>query len=135
MSNPNDPQTLAGPPTFEQSLARLEQIVQQLEDGRTDLGSSLAAYEEGVKLLRQCHGLLERAERRIEILSGVDAQGRPVTEKFDDESTLSLAESAQPRSKRRSAKKGADDASAPVEEPAPRKPGPSDGVDDRNSLF
>src|SRR5262245_60095355 len=95
------------PATFEQSLARLEQIVQQLEDGRTDLAASLAAYEEGVKLLRQCHGLLERAERRIELLSGVDAEGRPVVEEFDDASTLSLEEKAQTRSKRRSTKRSA----------------------------
>jgi len=100
-----NPQTPPAPPTFEQALVRLEAIVQQLEDGRTDLASSLAGYEEGVRLLRQCHNLLEKAERRIEILAGVDADGKPVTEPFDDESTLSLDEKAQTRSKRRSTKK------------------------------
>jgi exodeoxyribonuclease VII small subunit len=104
------PQTPPAPLTFEQALVRLEAIVQQLEDGRTDLASSLAGYEEGVRLLRQCHQLLEKAERRIEILAGVDSTGAPITEPFDDESTLSLEEKAQTRSKRRSTKKSVSEA-------------------------
>lgn len=120
------PQTPPAPPTFEQALIRLEAIVVQLEDGRTDLASSLAGYEEGVRLLRQCHQLLEKAERRIEILSGVDAAGQPITEPFDDESTLSLEEKAQTRSKRRSTKKSASE--PPAADSARREPGnPVDG--------
>ncbi|MGC3969158.1 MAG: exodeoxyribonuclease VII small subunit [Pirellulales bacterium] len=124
---PQNPQT---PLSFEQALQRLEQIVQKLEDGRTDLGASLAGYEEGVKLLRQCHGLLERAERRIELLSGVDADGKPTTQAFDDEATISLEEKAQTRSKRRSTKKpvvadGAESGSSPA----------ADSVDEPGSLF
>lgn len=124
---PDAPQTPPASPTFEQALVRLEAIVQQLEDGRTDLASSLAGYEEGVRLLRQCHNLLEKAERRIEILSGVDADGKPVTEPFDDESTLSLDEKAQTRSKRRSTKKPATEATSPNE--------PGNPVDGPATLF
>lgn len=126
--NPRDQQT---PPTFEQALARLEQIVQQLEDGRTDLASSLAGYEEGVKLLRQCHGLLERAERRIELLSGVDAEGKSVLEDFDDASTISLEEKAQNRSKRRSSKKTAEKAVGDSQTTGLS----GDSVDEPGSLF
>jgi exodeoxyribonuclease VII small subunit len=118
---PDPTPTSASEPTFEEALARLEKIVAQLEDGRTDLAASLAGYEEGVKLLRKCHGLLERAERRIEILSGVDAEGKPVVQAFDDTATISLEEKAQTRSKRRSTKKaGGDDSSeaAPAAGPA-----------------
>jgi exodeoxyribonuclease VII small subunit len=50
---------------FEEALARLEGIVGQLEDGEVGIAESLAAYEEGVKHLRQCHQLIERASRRI----------------------------------------------------------------------
>jgi exodeoxyribonuclease VII small subunit len=110
--------------TFEEALERLEKIVEQLEDGRTDLAASLAGYEDGVKLLRKCHALLERAERRIEILSGVDAEGRPVVAPFDDGATISLEEKAQTRSKRRSTKK-------PTLEDLPaadRSDGPSEGA-------
>jgi|GEM_PF-1578628 len=95
----------AAEPTFEEALERLEKIVEKLEDGRTDLAASLAGYEDGVKLLRKCHSLLERAERRIEILSGVDAEGRPIVQAFDDTATISLEEKAQTRSKRRSTKR------------------------------
>jgi len=73
---------------FEQSLARLEEIVHALEDGSLGLNEALAQYEQGVKLLRQSYDLLQRAERRIELLSGVDAEGNPVTEPFDATATL-----------------------------------------------
>ena len=75
-------------PTFEQSLAELEQIVRQLEEGQLGLSDSLARYELGVKRLRECYQLLERAERRIELLERVDAGGEPVTRPFDAEATI-----------------------------------------------
>ena len=130
--NPQDPQT---PPTFEQSLARLEQIVQQLEDGRTDLAASLSGYEEGVKLLRQCHALLERAERKIELLSGVDADGNPLTEPFDDAATISLEDKAQNRSKRRSTKKPGGGASESAPNVGDSAGSSRDSVDGSGSLF
>jgi len=125
------PQTPPSPATFEQSLARLEQIVAQLEDGRVDLADSLARYEEGVRLLRQCHTLLERAERRIEVLSGVDADGKPVTEPFDDRSSLSLADEGSARSKRRTAKKPR----AATADDAPATPAVAEEIDDGGTLF
>jgi exodeoxyribonuclease VII small subunit len=58
------------PPTdFETALADLERIVKQLEDGDLPLETSLELYERGVKLSRFCHGRLEDAERRIEVLT------------------------------------------------------------------
>ena len=74
-------------PSFEQSLERLEEIVHLLEEGDLGLGEAIERYEEGVKLLRQAYELLERAERKIELLSGVDAEGNPVTQPFDDTAT------------------------------------------------
>lgn len=92
-------------PTFEESLARLETIVHELEEGQVGLSRALACYEEGIGLLRECHALLERAERRIELLTGVDDEGRPVTEPVADESSFDAAESAdwdqaRPRTRR-----------------------------------
>jgi exodeoxyribonuclease VII small subunit len=102
--NTNDPS--AEPPdqqpTFEQALAQLEEIVHELEEGQIGLNEALARYEQGVKLLRQCYELLQRAERKIELLSGLDAEGNPVTEPFRDDA-LSLDEKAQSRSRRRTA--------------------------------
>ena len=91
-------------PTFEQSLQRLEEIVHLLEDGDLGLNESLERYEEGVKLLRQSYELLQRAERRIELLSGVDAEGNPITEPFDDTATFDQEEPGNRRSRHRSAR-------------------------------
>ncbi len=91
----------AKPPSFEEALAGLEGIVRQLEEGELGLDQALARYEEGVKLLRRCHQLLEQAERRIELLSGVDAEGNPISTPFEDPS-LPLDEKAKQRSRRRS---------------------------------
>jgi exodeoxyribonuclease VII small subunit len=76
-------------PTFEQALQQLEQIVQQLEKGELPLEESLRLYEDGIRLSRLCHGKLEEAEGRIEVLmkdargeAALDAQGRPRTTRF-----------------------------------------------------
>lgn len=87
--------------SFEEALDNLDSIVNELEEGTIGLEEALAQYEQGVKLLKQCFKLLEKAERRIELLSGIDADGNPVTEPLDD-AELSLDERGQSRSKRRS---------------------------------
>ena len=66
--------------TFEASLARLEEIVKQIDDGRTDLETALARYEEGVTLLRKSHGILDSVQRKIEMLRGTAADGTPILE-------------------------------------------------------
>lgn len=86
---------------FEQALEQLEQAVRQLEDGQLGLSESLDCYQRGVQHLKQCYRALEAAERKIELLTGVDAEGRPVTQPFD-ESEMSLEEKAASRSRRRS---------------------------------
>jgi exodeoxyribonuclease VII small subunit len=93
----------AAQPNFEQTLDHLEEIVHLLEEGNIGLDEALARYEEGVKLLRRCYHLLERAERRIELLSGVDVEGNPIAEPFDGQAAGSLEEKAGQRSRRRSA--------------------------------
>ena len=54
---------------FETAIAELEGVVKKLEDGDLTLEQSLELYERGVALSRYCHGRLEEAERRIEILT------------------------------------------------------------------
>lgn len=54
--------------TFEESLDELEQIVGKLEEGDMALEESLALFERGVKLSRDCRDRLTKAERRIEVL-------------------------------------------------------------------
>jgi exodeoxyribonuclease VII small subunit len=98
---PSKSETEGDAPSFEDSLGELEAIVAELESGKLGLADALARYEIGVKHLKSCHGLLERAERRIEILSGVDADGKPVTKPFDEQEFASLEERAAARGKRR----------------------------------
>lgn len=54
---------------FESALAELETLVGQLEDGSLTLEQSLELFERGVSLSRYCHGKLEDAERRLEVLT------------------------------------------------------------------
>lgn len=65
--------TPAPPPSpvadFERSLDELEQLVQKMEKGEQSLDESLAAYERGVALYRQCQTALEQAEARVRLLS------------------------------------------------------------------
>jgi exodeoxyribonuclease VII small subunit len=57
---------------FEDCLARLEQIVAQLEAGHLSLEDSLKVFEEGIGLARHCAKYLADAERRIEVLAKDD---------------------------------------------------------------
>ncbi len=58
--------------TFETALARLEAIVQEMEDGKTDLDSMLRSFEEGQRLVQFCNGRLQEVERKIEQLAKAD---------------------------------------------------------------
>ena len=61
--------------SFEQALARLEEIVRLLESGSAPLDKSLELFEEGVKLVKMCNSKLDNVEQRIKILSkGEDGQ-------------------------------------------------------------
>jgi len=69
---------------FEAALARLEEIVQELEKGDLPLEQSLKFFEEGIKLSRICNKRLEDAERRVEILLK-DKGGAMKAEPFEEE--------------------------------------------------
>ena len=64
------------PKDFEDALKKLEAIVRELEEGELSLESSLARYEQGVRLARFCNSKLEEAEKRIEMLQ-TDEDGEP----------------------------------------------------------
>src|SRR4029434_585319 len=76
--------------SFEDSLKELEKIVGEVESGKLGVSDALARYEEGVRHLKGCQQLLEMAERKIELLSGVDADGNPITEAFEEGDVESL---------------------------------------------
>ncbi len=53
---------------FEQHLQEVEQAVKSLEGGKLGLEESIDKYEQGIKALRECYGILERAEKKIQML-------------------------------------------------------------------
>ena len=70
--------------TFEQQLARLEEIVAALEKGDAPLADSLALFEEGTKLIAACSKQLDQAEQQVvKLMKGAD--GAPVELSFETE--------------------------------------------------
>jgi len=53
---------------FENKLQQLEQLVERMESGDITLEESLAVFEQGIKLTRECQTMLEQAEQRIQVL-------------------------------------------------------------------
>ena len=62
-NNINDPQA------FEHAIKELEIILTKMEQGTISLSESLAQYEQGIKLIRQCQTALDKAEQTIETLN------------------------------------------------------------------
>ena len=52
-------------PTFEEDLARLEELADTMEQGELPLDKLMAAYEEGVKLAKALQQRLNRAKARL----------------------------------------------------------------------
>lgn len=114
---------------FEQQLAQLDQIVGQLESGQLGLEESLKQYELGIRILKSCHGVLQESERKIELLSGIDAEGNPITQPYD-EAEESLEEKGESRSRRRTSTEGRRTAT-----PKGKAKPPGGDVDDSPQLF
>ena len=56
------------PASFEESLAQLETIMSELESGELPLDKMMERYEKGVAALQLCRKVLDRAEKKIELL-------------------------------------------------------------------
>lgn len=70
--------------TFEESMARLEQIVRAMERGDVALEESLKLFQEGTELVRSCQKLLDDAQLQVKkIMTAPD--GSPAEEDFQDE--------------------------------------------------
>ncbi len=55
---------------FEENIGVLEKLVESLESGELSLEESLATFEKGIKLTRECQQHLSEAEQRIQMLVG-----------------------------------------------------------------
>ena len=70
--------------SFEQSLSRLDEIVRHLEKGDMPLSESLALYEEGTGLIKQCSKMLDDAVQKVaKLKKGPDRE--PIELPFEDE--------------------------------------------------
>ncbi|MEO2048624.1 MAG: exodeoxyribonuclease VII small subunit [Pirellulales bacterium] len=86
------------PLSFEDSLEQLEAIIRKLEGGQLPLDDSLEQYEQGIRHLGLCYKTLARVEKKVELLSGFDAQGKPITAPFDDGTNSTESNSPSPKS-------------------------------------
>lgn len=59
---------------FEKNMENLENIVTELENGDLNLDESIAKFEEGIKISKQCNKILEDAEKKITILLEKDGE-------------------------------------------------------------
>lgn len=51
--------------TFEEKMNKLEKLIKQLESGDNSLDDSVKLYQEGIKLAKECHQELQKAEKTI----------------------------------------------------------------------
>ena len=70
--------------TFEESAARIDEIVRLLEKGDAPLDKSLALFEEGAKLIKNCGKMLDTAEQKVVRLQK-STSGEPEELAFDDD--------------------------------------------------
>lgn len=69
-------------PTFEESMARLEEIVKALEKGDCPLDDALGLFTEGTELIKKCGTILDEAEQKVvKLRKGED--GEPIESLFD----------------------------------------------------
>ena len=93
--------TQTPPKTFEEALAELEQILAEIEGGELGLEESLVKYERGNFLIHHCRGVLNTAEKQIELLSK-SADGGLVAAPMADAAEPPPATAAQPATARES---------------------------------
>ncbi|MBD7977722.1 MULTISPECIES: exodeoxyribonuclease VII small subunit [Pseudomonas] len=73
------------PLDFEQSLADLQQLVERLESGELSLEDSLSAFEQGIRLTRDCQSALGQAEQKVQVLLERDGETQSVPFDADED--------------------------------------------------
>lgn len=68
---------------FEKALTQLEQLVEKLEGPDYTLEQSLAAFEKGIKLTRECQAALQDAEQKVQML--IEQNGESHAVPFDEQ--------------------------------------------------
>ncbi len=69
--------------SFEEQMENLEKIVSELEKGELNLDDSVAKFEEGIRISKECNKTLQEAEKKITML--VNENGETREENFETE--------------------------------------------------
>ena len=69
--------------SFEAAMSRLDEVVKQLEAGDAPLDKSLALFEEGTGLIKECSRMLDEAEQKVVMLTR-GADGTPEVHEFTE---------------------------------------------------
>ena len=69
--------------SFEDNMENLEKIVTELEKGDLNLDESIAKFEDGIKISKECNKILEEDEKKITIL--LEKDGKIQEEDFTSE--------------------------------------------------
>lgn len=73
------------PNRFEEAMARVKAIVEEVEQGQVGLEASIDRYEEGMALIKRCREMLTAAEKRIEVITReAEGPGQASSEAADD---------------------------------------------------
>jgi exodeoxyribonuclease VII small subunit len=76
---------------FEESMAKLDEIVEAMESGQIGIEDSINKYEEAMTLVAQCRRILSQAEQRIAKIQ-LNAAGEVIEESFDPQATERTAD-------------------------------------------
>ncbi len=68
---------------FEEALDQLEELVEDMENGDLSLEESLKAFEQGIKLTRECQTALSKAEQKVQML--VEENGKLKAVELDED--------------------------------------------------
>ena len=82
---PKKPAPAQSDASFEDAMAELDQLVARMEAGELPLDASVAAYQRGSELVKDCAAQLERVERQVKILEGEMLKPFDVDTGEDDE--------------------------------------------------
>ncbi len=81
-------------PSFEEMMARLEEIASELEAGELPLEKAIERYEEGVTCYKECHRILTAAEKKVEVLTKA-ADGSLEAEPLEEETEEAAADESE----------------------------------------
>jgi len=79
------PKEAEGAASFEAKMKRLEELVKHMERGDLSLEQSIASFEEGIKLVKECTAVLGEAEKKIQKLTEQGTETGTREERGDDE--------------------------------------------------